>query len=293
MKSKMLGNVWTLMMSMALLSACEKMVIAENPEPGEEGNVVVRVTQFEQTPFDARTRSEVGKYCSRLCFHVYGEDGQRVSYVNQKQEDTGFGTASFSLSEGRYYLVVVGHNGSSNPSFNANVRVSISGKQVGDTFWCCEELVVGDDDIEKNLVLNRIVSLVRFIPADPSPENLNQLIFTYTGSRGTFNGLTGYGSTNTKQTADLDVSADDSQFEFYMIPRDQNDTINVKVNSYYIEEGGRIHSLAEKTIEEIPVRRNSITICRGNLFDNKSSSRSVFISVSVEGEWGEGINMSF
>ncbi len=289
----MLGNVFALMMSMAVLSACEKMVVVENPETQGRGNVVLRVTQFEQTPFEARSRSEVGDFCTRLCFHVYGEDGIRVSYVNQKQEDDGFGTASFSLDAGRYYLVVVGHSGSSNPSFSANQRVSISGKQMGDTFWCCEELVVGDEELEKSLVLNRIVSKLRFIPTDQKPENLNQLIFTYTGSRGTFDGLTGFGSTTTKQTVDLDVSADDSEYEFYMIPRDLRDSIDVTVASYYKEPEGRVHDLTKKTIERIPLRRNSVTICRGNLFDNKSSSHSVFITVSVNGDWNDDINLNF
>ncbi|MBR2290995.1 MAG: hypothetical protein IJ868_01620 [Prevotella sp.] len=293
MKSKMLGNVFALMMSMAVLSACEKMVVVENPETQGRGNVVLRVTQFEQTPFEARSRSEVGDFCTRLCFHVYGEDGIRVSYVNQKQEDDGFGTASFSLDAGRYYLVVVGHSGSSNPSFSANERVSISGKQMGDTFWCCEELVVGDEELEKSLVLNRIVSKLRFIPTDQKPENLNQLIFTYTGSRGTFDGQTGFGSTTTKQTVDLDVSADDSEYEFYLIPRDLRDSIDVTVASYYKEPEGRVHDLTKKTIERIPLRRNSVTICRGNLFDNKSSSHSVFITVSVNGDWNDDINLNF
>ena len=289
----MLGNVFALMMSMAVLSACEKMVVVENPETQGRGNVVLRVTQFEQTPFEARSRSEVGDFCTRLCFHVYGEDGIRVSYVNQKQEDDGFGTASFSLDAGRYYLVVVGHSGSSNPSFSANERVSISGKQMGDTFWCCEELVVGDEELEKSLVLNRIVSKLRFIPTDQKPENLNQLIFTYTGSRGTFDGLTGFGSTTTKQTVDLDVSADDSEYEFYLIPRDLRDSIDITVASYYKEPEGRVHDLTKKTIERIPLRRNSVTICRGNLFDNKSSSHSVFITVSVNGDWNDDINLNF
>ena len=120
MKSKMLSNVFTLMMMTAMVSSCEKMTLSESAqsEDGEKGNVVLRVTQFEQTPFEAHTRADVGSVCSKLCFHIYGEDGIRVKYVNQKLEDSNFGTASFSLDEGRYTLVVVGHSASSNPSFN-------------------------------------------------------------------------------------------------------------------------------------------------------------------------------
>lgn len=291
----MLCNVFALMMTTTMLSSCEKMVLSDGAESanGQKGNVVVRVTQFEQTPFNAVTRAEPGDYCSRLCFHVYDDEGVRVNYVNSKQEDEGYGTASFALAEGHYYLVVVGHSASSNPSFSAGEKVSISGKNMGDTFWCCEELEVGEEGLEKSLVLHRIVSLLRFIPSDENPASMDQMIFKYTGSRGTFSGLTGYGTTHAAQTIDLDVSHDDSQFEFYMIPKALRDTLSVGISTYGHNANGAAIPLTEKTIDRIPVKRNSITICRGNLFDNKSSQRPVFITVSVDGEWDEDIHLSF
>jgi hypothetical protein len=295
MKSKMLSNVFTLMMMTAMVSSCEKMTLSESAqsEDGEKGNVVLRVTQFEQTPFEAHTRADVGSVCSKLCFHIYGEDGIRVKYVNQKLEDSNFGTASFSLDEGRYTLVVVGHSASSNPSFSANEKVSISGNNLGDTFWCCKEFVVGDDEIELSLVLKRIVSMLRFIPTDDKPANMNQVIFSYKGSKGTFDGLTGYGSTNTKQTVTLDVDSDDDRYEFYMIPSSDDDLLDIKMSTYYVESDGRIHSLTEKEITQVPVKRNCITICRGSLFDGSSSSNSVFITISVDADWDDDIDVTF
>ena len=295
MRSRLLYNVYALMLLTAAVSSCEKMTLSESAksENGETGNVVLRVTQFEQTPFDAHTRAEVGSVCTKLCFHIYGEDGIRVSYVNQKQEDSNFGTASFSLAEGRYILVVVGHSASSNPSFSANEKVSISGSNLGDTFWCCEEFEVGNDDVELSLRLKRIVSLLRFIPTDEKPANMNQMIFSYKGSKGSFNGLTGYGSTNTSQTVTLDVDSDDDRYEFYMIPSSDSDLLDIKMSTYYIENDGRIHSLTEKEISQVPVKRNCITICRGSLFDGTGSSQSVFITITVDTDWDGNIDVTF
>ena len=295
MRSRMLYNVFALMLMATAVSSCEKMTLSESAESenGDMGNVVLRVTQFEQTPFDAKTRADVESVCTRLCFHIYGEDGIRVSYVNQKLEDSNFGTASFSLAEGRYILVVVGHSASANPSFSANEKVSISGSNLGDTFWCCEEFEVGEDDVELSLRLKRIVSLLRFIPTDDIPANLNQVIFSYKGSKGSFSGLTGYGSTNTSQTVTLDVDSDADQYEFYMIPSSDNDLLDIKMSTYYIESDGRIHSLTEKEISQVPVKRNCITICRGSLFDGSSSSQSVFITISVDADWDENIDVTF
>ena len=291
----MLSNVFTLMMLTAVMSSCEKMTLSESAqsENGEKGNVVLRVTQFEQTPFDAQTRAEVGSVCTRLCFHIYGEDGIRVKYVNQKLDESNFGTASFSLEKGKYILVVVGHSASSNPSFSANEKVSISGSNLGDTFWCCKEFEVGSDDVELSLALKRIVSLLRFIPTDEKPKDMNQVIFSYKGSKGSFNGLTGYGSTNTSQTVTLDVEPDAEQYEFYMIPSSDEDQLDIKMNTYYIESDGRIHNLTEKEISQVPVKRNCVTICRGSLFDGTSSSQSVFITISVDADWDENIDVTF
>lgn len=295
MRSKLHYNVFALMLMTAVVSSCEKMTLSESAksENVDKGNVVLRVTQFEQIPFGAQTRAEVGSVCTRLCFHIYDEDGIRVSYVNQKLEESNFGTASFSLGEGRYVLVVVGHSASSNPSFSANEKVSISGNNLGDTFWCCEELEVGEDEIELNLRLKRIVSMLRFIPTDNKPANMNQVIFSYKGSKGTFDGLTGYGSTNTSQTVKLDVDPDADQYEFYMIPSTDNDLLDINLSTYYIEEDGKIHSLTEKEISQVPVKRNCITICRGSLFDGSSSAQSVFITISVDADWDDNINMDF
>jgi len=295
MRSKLHYNVFALMLMTAVVSSCEKMTLSESAksENVDKGNVVLRVTQFEQIPFGAQTRAEVGSVCTRLCFHIYDEDGIRVSYVNQKLEESNFGTASFSLGEGRYVLVVVGHSASSNPSFSANEKVSISGNNLGDTFWCCEELEVGEDEIELNLRLKRIVSMLRFIPTDNKPANMNQVIFSYKGSKGTFDGLTGYGSTNTSQTVKLEVDPDADQYEFYMIPSTDNDLLDINLSTYYIEEDGKIHSLTEKEISQVPVKRNCITICRGSLFDGSSSAQSVFITISVDADWDDNINMDF
>ena len=178
------------------------------------------------------TRATVESCCTRLNFHVYNDDGERVDYVNQKIDDSGFGTASFQLEEGHYYLVVVAHSGSKNPSFYVNEKVSISGNDLGDTFWCCEELRVENEKISLNLELERIVSMLRFIPTVTPPADLDHIVFRYKGSKGTFNGLTGYGSTTSTQTVNVSTSSDESQYEFYMIPRDEEDMIDISMMAY-------------------------------------------------------------
>jgi hypothetical protein len=293
MKNKhfsLLGLIVSGLMFTAVAS-CEKMTVggsAKDSVDDQDANVEICIRSYELQPFNM-TRADVANTCTKLCFHVYNDDGEKIKYVNQKLEDNKFGNASFSLPKGHYYLIVVGHSAAKNPSFYANEKVTISGDDLGDTFWCVKELEVGDDKIKDSLSLRRIVSMLRFIPTDTVPENLNQMIYRWNGSKGTFDGLTGYGSTKTSQYITQSVSADDSDFSFYMIPSSDRDSLDLKIEAYYIDDEGEINSLREKNISKIPVQRNRITICRGKLFDNKSSNQSVGFKIDVIDTWGSNI----
>ena len=267
--------------------SCEKMNVDD--ADAQPANVVLHVGSIEQIPFPLATRATIEELCSHLCFHVYGDDGIRVDYVNQKIDDANFGNASFLLDKGHYYLVVVAHSASKNPSFSANEKVTISGSDLGDTFWCCADFQVADERVDLSLQLKRIVSLLRFIPTVTPPASLDHIVFKYKGSKGTFNGLTGYGSTTTAQTVNVSASSDDSQYEFYLIPRSDDDLLDVSMMAYDSE----IRGLGGCSIDEVPLKRNSITVCRGNLFDGGNNSASVFVTLSVDNSWGENLQVSF
>ena len=277
---------WMLLMT---ATSCEKMVVNDETS----ANVVVHVRSYEQIPFPAKTRAEGGSSISKLCFHIYNDEGERVAYVNQKTDDDHFGSAYFTLEKGHYYVLVVGHNASSNPSFNKNERVSISGKDLGDTFWRMKEIEVDEDNIEESVELERIVSRINFIPTDDAPEEMNQMIFSYKGSKGTFDGLTGYGSTNVNQTVVQDVNADDKSFGFYMIPSADEENIDLEIKTYNVDERGLPNSLTSKTIKGVPVQRNRITICKGVLFSEKSSDQSIEFTIVINDTWGPDIEFNF
>lgn len=271
-------------MLLAGVVSCEKMNL-NDADDGSQANVVLRIGSIEQIPFPVATRATIEELCSHLCFHIYDDTGIRVDYVNQKVEDSNYGTASFLLDKGHYYLVVVGHSGSKNPSFSANEKVSISGDNLGDTFWCSKDFEVGDDNVNLDLELKRIVSLLQFVPIVTPPAGLDHIVFKYKGSKGTFNGLTGYGSTTASQSVKVMTSGDASQYEFYMIPRAEEDMIDISMMAY----DSQIRGLGGCSIDEVPVKRNCITICRGNLFDSGDNSASVFVSVTINDSWGDNI----
>lgn len=295
MKSRKLGNVIAMVMLAAAMSSCEKVMPSESggSESGGVPNVVLRVSNIETVPFAARTRGgDISQMCTHLCFDIYDEEGQKVKYINQKQGDSKFGEASFSLAEGDYYLVVVAHSAAKNPSFaTKEMKVTASGT-LSDMFWVCEPLHISGDNVNKSLTLRRIVSMVRFIADDKLPDEANELLIKYTGSKGTFSGLTGFATTKASQSIVVEVDASDEYYDFYMIPRDERDTIrNVNIISRY-NNGSDATNYTEKVIESIPVRRNSITLCRGSLFPGSGSSgASSSVTISIDDSWDEGIEI--
>lgn len=296
MKSSKLGNVIALVMMTAAMSSCEKIVPSESGdlEGGEGYDVVLHVSQIETTRFGAPTRSELGDVCNHLCFDIYDEDGQKVKYINQKLDDENFGDASFSLPEGDYYLVVLAHSSTKNPSFaTKEMKITASGT-LSDMFWACEPLHIAEDNVNKSLTLRRIVSMVRFITDDGLSDEANELLVKYTGSKGTFSGITGYGTTKASQSVIIDIEPTDEYYDFYMVPRNDNDTIrNVNIISRY-NDGSSATNFTETTIESIPVRRNAVTVCRGSLFGGKSAaSGTSSVSIVINDSWDSGIEFYF
>ena len=65
--------------------------------------------------------------------------------------------------------------------------------------------------------------MVRFIADDKLPDEANELLVKYTGSKGTFSGLTGFATTKASQSIVVEVDASDEYYDFYMIPRDERE----------------------------------------------------------------------
>ena len=182
MKKQFFSLIGACVMGVMLLAgavSCEKMNV-EDGDADARANVVLRIGSIEQVPFPVVTRATVEELCSHLCFHIYDDDGTRVDYVNQKVDDDHYGTATFLLDQGHYYLVVVGHSGSSNPSFKKGEVVSISGNNLGDTFWCCEEFDVEEDVVSLDLELTRTIASTApkpKIPAFPFSRTSTSTLF--------------------------------------------------------------------------------------------------------------------
>ena len=281
MKSKMLCNVFTLLVATALMSSCEKMTLSESAESGES-NVVLRVTQFEQTSFTDTRAAKPSDVCSRLNFLVYDQDGTRIRQENQQAGDDAFGEARFMLSKGHYFVVALAHSSQGNPTSTNSKKIAFTNSTgYTDTFLFADSLIVGDKDIDSTLVLKRIVSMVRFVFNDAIPAQADSIRFYYEGGSGTFNAADGWGVVQSKQTQWYALSHTEKKFEIYTIPRTTSSTLDVTVTTNSGNKGDA-NIVSSREIKGIPIERNKITTCYGSLF---SPVYGVNFKITIDDDW--------
>lgn len=294
---KSLCTVATLcaMLAVVVLVSCEKAIFPDEVESGDpNGNLTVSVYQIEQMPFASQnggsethragTRAAVTDYCNRLNFAIYEMDGSRVKQVNQTSDKAGFGTASFSLEEGEYQLVVLAHSSNGNPTMTNPQKIQFS-NSLGytDTFLYYTTVTVTEEHQTLSVSLERIVSMCRFVMNDAIPAGVSKLEFYYTGGSGTFNAATGLGNVNSKQKMTFSVTAGQSgtMYDLYTFLHQQDDDITLTVTAYDSAD----NVLYEREFD-VPMTRRKITRLSGDFFTgDPGSSGDVGVTISINGDW--------
>ena len=281
-------------LALLVLVSCEKAVFSEEDSNEPKGNFIVNVFEIEHTPFSTLTRTAPANACTRLNFAVYQQDGTRVKQVNQKLDDPDFGTASFQLAQGDYFLVVVAHSSTndlknSNPTMTDPKKIQFSNAQgFTDTFLWSGNITIGDEAKEMSLSLRRIVALCRFVITDDIPENVNSMQFEYKGGSGAFNAYTSFGSVNSTQKVSYPLTDGQKQFDLYTFLRDAEGTIKLTVTA--LDDKNNV--LNERSFD-VPLYQNQITWFTGAFFDGSGASSSTITDIDINTEWAGEHHLTF
>lgn len=271
---------------LAALTGCQKVDLEESgyeESTSQEGafTILFDVGNSLQANFSnseagatesrATTRSTpISELCNHINLMVY-QDGTKVKQVNTVSTDSNFGQLSVSLNPGNYEYVILAHNCQGNPSANDIEKISFPSNKVTDTFHTYGKLTV-DGNSTQNIVMDRVVAMVRFIINDTIPNNVAKMEFYYTGGSSTINGMTGYGCVDSRQTETRTVTDDmrpgKGVFEIYTIPHTDEETLKLTVRALDSEDA----IIKETVFEDVPVKRNQITVERGNFFGGIGSS---------------------
>ena len=275
------------------LASCEKVAIPENDASEElNGNLRVSVYQIEQTPFagSTRTTEAASAVCTKLNFAIYDEGGFRLKQINQQSSAADFGSVAFQLDEGTYQLVVVGHSANGNPTMTDPTKIQFSNATgYTDTFLCYGEVTIGEEPVDYEVSLDRIVALCRFVITDDIPAEVKKLRFYYTGGSGAFNAVTGLGCVASKQEVKFDVTPTGSkQFDLYTFLHDQSDNIALTVTALDAN-GNELYSRQF----DVPMQQNNITWLSGAFFNGSGSSSTTISGVTVNTDWAGETHLTF
>ena len=273
------------------LASCQKISIEEDVVPETpNGNLIVSVSQLEQTPLYANTRTGLVDVCSRLNFAIYNLSGSRIKQINQVLGDTGFGTASFQLDEGTYQLVVLAHSSNGNPTMTDPAKIRFTNAQgFTDTFLYNDNITVGAEPQTRTLTLSRITSLCRFVIDGDILAGVSRMRFYYTGGSGAFNAATGLGSVNSKQDVKFDVTSGQKEFDLYTYLHDTEGTIHLKV--YALDATDNV--LMEREFN-VSLAQGKMTMYSGDFygggdFDYDSTKTGIYLNT----DWDSEIKITF
>lgn len=287
-----IGMVCTIV-ALCVLVACERALMTEDASTSgdKNGNLHVSVCQIEQTPFGSLTRGAepVANVCTRLNFAIYDEGGMRVKQINQTSDKAGFGQCAFQLEEGTYQLVVVGHSANGNPTMTDPTKIQFTNATgFSDTFLCYGEVTIGEEQVEYEVSLNRIVALFRFVITDDIPAEVKTMRFYYTGGSGAFDATTGLGCVASKQDVKFTVTAGQKQFDLYTFLHDLSDNITLTVTA--LDASG--NELYNRQFD-VPMQQNHITWLSGAFFNGSGSSSTTIGGVTVNTDWAGETHLTF
>ena len=274
-----------------LIASCEKPILDEDVSNKKEANVILHMTQFEQTAFGnnsnraaTRAATDITDLCTRLNVAIFDTDGTKVKTVAQKDTDSDFGTVALTLTAGTYQLVVIAHCCDGSATITSSEKVTFPSNKVTDTFYYYGDLVVTDSQQSYDLTLTRAVAMFRLVLTDEEiPSNVSRLKFYYTGGSSTFSPSAGYGCVNSKQTEYRTVAPGLTVFDIYTLPHTEEDVLT-KVTVTALDAND--NTVKERVFENVPVTRNQITRYTGSFFGNGGGTTSDgTFRLTADGDW--------
>ena len=308
MKDKLSG-VLALLVALLAMTACEKMVIDEEPAGDDEVNVVLKVAGLESYGDGTRAKANVADVCSRIQFALY-QNGKRIKYLNQqKTDEEGFGTAKLSLSEGTYQLLILAHSGKNNVTTTKADELKFTNPEVQDgigftdTFYYYGQLTVEAEKQSYDFQLTRAVAMFRFISEDAKPATIKTIRFYYTGGSGTLDATKGEGCVKSTQIVWFypDEAADGKpvEYELYTFPLNgESSKVTFQVSAYNTKN----EVVYEREFKDVEMTRNTITQYTGKFFTTGGTDPDPTptptaddrtFTMTVETDWGATKQFTF
>lgn len=268
---------WLMLLTVLMCSACQQIDFDEFLTPEDEGegfatSFVMGLVSQEDFALSKGTRTArpVGEVASIINLAIF--DGEtKIKSVNQKVGEEDFGKITVNLPEGEYRVVAVAHNGSGNATITSPEKIAFPNNKTTDTFVYYDEITVSGKS-EHDACMTRVVAMFRMVMLTDIPEEVKQLKFYYTGGSSTLDAVAGEGCVNSRQTEIREVADHKAGqvFEVYTFPHDVDGWLKMTITAL----GANDEVLHERTIEDVPVTVQKITVYSCDFFSGWKDSQS-------------------
>ena len=277
-----------------VLLALTALLSCQNPQfEDEDGGTRLR---FVPTTSDlTRGTVSIGDYFGRLAVQLFDQYGNKVfsQSKTQTRDDNDFGTLNVGLTAGTYTVVAVGHSSPVTPTIKSTELVQFTAKdgvKNSDTFCHYGTVTIDEDGGYHELRMNRMTAMVTFEFTDADlPTAFQQLKIEYTGGSANFNPSTGEGCTKSSQSETRLNRA--IQYQVFTFPYLSTDGV-LKVTLSALDANQNV--LTTKVLTDVPITRNRITKCTGQLFgDGDFDIKQTTFGISINDKWDGEIEYHF
>ena len=291
-KKSVFTSIAALMVALFVATSCEKPVLDEeeqtNPQQEQKakGNLILRVTDFQLVPYEARSTRAVQNitdYCSRFNFVIYKGDTKVKAITQKKEEAENYGEVSMTLEPGEYKVLVLAHSSKGgNPTLASAESIQFTNKtSYSDTFYYYSDITVTSEQKVHNLILSRASSMLRFTIADEIPSNVTSITLHYTGGSGVLNAVTGYGGdVNSQQEMLYNIEGLSAPITLRIYTFLQNETGKLQLT--VTAQDADKNTVVERKFTDVPMKRNMATEYTGSFFDHASENGFTF---KAETDW--------
>lgn len=256
-----------------LLTACHK-------DTDSTGTAAVKVSfnDFTISGEEFPTKDAVAAYngVKAMTLAFFDANGTEVYNTTQLRADnttyTTFGEFELSLPLGSYTMVALGYGSEVPITLNSATEAVFTNDRCRETFVASQAVnVASTSPLTLNAELSRVVSKVLVRSTDTRTAGVDSVRVTFAAGGKGVNPQTGLASSNSGLSncvaTTTAVGVASSTISYLFLNSDQQ-TMNVTVET--IKTNGTVYST--RTVENVPLQRNAITLLSGPLYTNASGA---------------------
>ena len=282
-----------------------ELTVVENNAEQVTAPVTVHVNDFSITQQEMSsaggttrgTENPVTYFASggTITLAFYDANGTEKYKTTQIKEDSGtyttFGEFSANLPVGNYTMVVVasGHFDDDEFTLTSPTQAAYISQRPRETFSKVESVTVTSaTPLDLDVTLSRISAKLEIISTDGRPAGISKIRTTFSKGGKSFNPTTGLATVDTGFWQTNTPSAEVGQpIDIIIMPLLYTDEQSMTVTIEVLDAGDNV--LSTKVVNNVPFKRNRVTILSGAVFTTDASAASF----KLETSWLPGETVNF